>query len=81
MILAYIPFLEPFRHFGNYWWLLGFPLVLGISIAYRATHDGSLEHFWRRVFLFWIKSTVAMGTLAIAMYLFVYFVIPNLRVS
>lgn len=79
--LAWIPFLQPAGAMGSYWWLLMFPLVLGISIAYRATHDHSLDRFWHRVILFAVKSTVAMGSLALAMYLFVYWVIPALRVG
>lgn len=81
MVLGYIPFLEPIRVLGNYWWLLAFPLVLGISVIYRATHDDSLDRFWGRVFAFCIKSTVAMGGLAVGMYLFVYLVLPRLAVT
>ncbi|MSQ90884.1 MAG: hypothetical protein EXS01_05765 [Phycisphaerales bacterium] len=66
---------------GTYWWLLLLPLILGISITYRATHDASLDRFWYRVSLFTAKSMLAMGSLAIVMYLFVYLVIPILRVG
>ena len=80
-LLGWIPFLQPAGSFGNLWWLLMIPLILGISIAYRATHDASIDHFWRRVFMFATKSTLAMGSLALVMYLFVYWVIPILRTT
>ncbi len=80
-ILAWIPILQPGGSLGNYWWLLLFPLVVGISIAYRATHQSDLAGFWRGVLTFSVKSTVAMGSLGAAMYLFVYLVIPMLRVG
>ncbi len=80
-LLGWIPFLQPGGSLGNYWWLLLFPLVLGISIAYRATHDTHLDEFWWRVVRFAVKVTVAMGSLGAAMYLFVYLIIPMLRVG
>ncbi|MSR44297.1 MAG: hypothetical protein EXS15_02935 [Phycisphaerales bacterium] len=80
LLQAWIPLLEPIGDLGSYWWLLMLPLVLGISIAYRATHDESLDRFWYRVFMFTTKSIIAMGSLAAALYLFVYLVIPMLRV-
>lgn len=80
LALAWIPFLEAAGSLGKLWWLLMAPLVLGISIAYRATHDHSLDRFWTRVLLFTGKSTLAMASLALAMYLFVYWVIPLLPV-
>ena len=80
-LLGWIPFLQPAGALGNLWWLLMIPLILGISIAYRATHDASIEQFWQRVFLFVMKSTLAMGSLALVMYLFVYWIIPILRTT
>ena len=79
--LGWIPFLQPAGALGNLWWLLMLPLILGISIAYRATHDASIDQFWQRVFMFVSKSTLAMGSLALVMYLFVYWVIPILRTT
>ncbi len=80
-MIGWIPFLQPAGSLGHLWWLLMIPLILGISIAYRATHDASIEQFWQRVFLFVMKSTLAMGSLALVMYLFVYWIIPNLQTT
>jgi high-affinity Fe2+/Pb2+ permease len=80
-MIGWIPFLQPAGSLGNLWWLLMIPLILGISIAYRATHDASIDQFWQRVFVFVTKSTLAMGSLALVMYLFVYWVIPNLQTT
>ncbi len=80
-LFGWIPFLQPAGSLGNLWWLLMIPLITGISIAYRATHDASIEQFWWRVFLFVMKSTLAMGSLALVMYLSVYWVIPILRTT
>ncbi len=78
-MIGWIPILEPGGSLGHYWWLLLFPLVLGISISYRATHEVELVGFWRRVLRFAFKSTVAMGSLGAVMYLFVYLIIPLVR--
>ncbi len=80
-IIAWIPFLQPAGVPENYWWVLMFPLVFGISIAYRATHDHSIDHFWYRVSLFTAKSILAMGSLALVLYLFVYWIIPIFHVG
>ncbi|MSR69668.1 MAG: hypothetical protein EXS17_04905 [Phycisphaerales bacterium] len=80
-LFGWIPILQPGGSLGNYWWLLLFPLVFGISIAYRATHETQLVGFWWRVVVFTVKSTIAMGSLGAAMYLFVYMIIPLLRVG
>ncbi|MSR29501.1 MAG: hypothetical protein EXS03_08015 [Phycisphaerales bacterium] len=80
-LVAYIPFLEPCGMFGVYYWVLVAPLVFGIAVVYRATHDATLAGFWSRTGLFTIKSTFAMGLLALGMYLFVYFVLPILPAS
>ena len=80
-MIGWIPFLQPAGSLGTLWWLLMIPLIFGISIAYRATHDASIEQFWQRVFLFVMKSTLAMGSLALVMYLSVYWVIPILRTT
>jgi hypothetical protein len=78
LLLAQIPFLAPFTALGVYWWILMVPLVFGIAVVYRATHDASLDRFWTRAGLFTVKSMVAMMGLALALYLFVYLVIPIL---
>ena len=80
-MIGWIPFLQPAGSLGNLWWLLMIPLIFGISIAYRATHDASIDQFWIRVFVFVTKSTLAMGSLALVMYLFVYWIIPILRTT
>ena len=80
-MIGWIPFLQPAGSLGTLWWLLMIPLIFGISIAYRATHDASIDQFWTRVFVFVTKSTLAMGSLALVMYLFVYWIIPILRTT
>lgn len=76
--LGYIPLLQPCGWFGTHWWVLMVPLVFGIAVAYRATHDATIAGFWRGVTRFTTKSMVAMVILAVMMYLFVYLVLPRL---
>ncbi len=77
-MIAYLPFLQPCGLFHTHWWILMVPLVFGIAIAYRATHDATLAGFWGRTGLFTLKSSAAMAILALLMYLFVYVVLPVL---
>ena len=78
-VLAWVPFLQPMTVLGNGWWLLMVPLVFGVAVVHRAIQDPSMDGYWRRVLRLTIKANAMLGSLALAIYLFVYFVIPLLR--
>lgn len=76
--LAYIPFVHPINFFHEWWYLLLAPLSLGISIIYKAVRLETLENFWPQVFVMTLQIVLAMIGLAIALMVFVVYVIPLL---
>lgn len=78
-LLAWLPFLQPMTALGNAWWLLMVPLVFGVAVVRRAVQDPNMDGYWARVLRLTVKANAVLGSLALAIYLFVYFVIPLLR--
>lgn len=78
-LVAWVPFLQPITALGNAWWLLMVPLVFGVAVVHRAVQDQSMDGFWGRVIRLTVKANAVLGSLALAIYLFVYFIIPLLR--
>lgn len=78
-LLAWLPFLQPMTALGNAWWLLMLPLVFGVAVVHRAVQDPNMDGYWARVLRLTVKANAVLGSLALAVYLFVYFVIPLLR--
>lgn len=72
-MLAYTPFFSPLP-IWTYWWVLLFPLVIGISIVYKAIKCNSLRQvpiqaasitFWILICL--VGSAVALSVLVHAL--------------
>lgn len=78
-LVAWLPFLQPITALGNAWWLLMVPLVFGVAVVHRAVQDQSMDGYWGRVIRLTVKANAVLSLLALAIYLFVYFVIPLLR--
>lgn len=78
-LIAWVPFLQPITALGNAWWLLMVPLVFGVAVVHRAVQDQSMDGYWGRVIRLTVKANAVLGSLALAIYLFVYFIIPLLR--
>lgn len=79
-LISWIPFLEPIRGIGNAWWLLALPLIVGISIAYKAVRAGSVDRFWPQVAWFSVRITIIMIALTIGLFVLVRIVVPSLPV-
>lgn len=68
--LAYRPFLDPLDLHALWWWTL-IPLVVGISIAYKAVRVRTFEGYWRQVTLMSVQVLGAMVALAAGVFLLV----------
>jgi hypothetical protein len=80
-LLAYIPFVHPIGWFHIYWYLLLIPLALGISIIYKALRMHDLRLFWRHVLVMTTQIVLGMVALAVALIVFVQWVLPMLPVD
>ena len=79
-LIAWIPFLEPIRGIGNAWWLLSLPLIVGISIAYKAIRAASVERFWAQVAWLSVRVMLIMIALTLGLLVLVRIVVPALPV-
>jgi hypothetical protein len=67
--LAWIPFAQPMTGTIHAWWLWIVPMVVGISITWKAIRLPSLHRYWREVG--WMSGQVLLGMLALAVGLIV----------
>lgn len=77
MILAYTPFIDPLNA-NDWWFLLLFPLALGISVAYKAVRVLDMKIFARQVVIMTVQIILAMIALGFGAYLFVEQVLPRI---
>lgn len=73
--LAWRPFLDPVN-IHDLWFLLLPPLVLGISLAYKAVRVGDLKDLPRQVLVMTVQGTLGMIALGAAAYAFVNHILP-----
>tara|TARA_X000000368_G_scaffold337039_1_gene274804 strand:- start:1389 stop:1625 length:237 start_codon:yes stop_codon:yes gene_type:complete len=78
-MLGWIPFFEPMNAMQSYWYVLLLPMSFGISIIYRALRHKSYASYWRSVFLMTTQIVLGIVAIAIAISLFVQFIVPNLN--
>jgi len=79
-IVAWIPFVSPLPQPGDLWWLLAVPLVVGISMIWKAVRLPSLERYWATVAIMSVQVLAGMAALALALLLLVRGLVPLLPV-
>ena len=79
MTLAWIPFLEPMNAMQSIWYLLLIPMSFGIAVVYRALREATYTTFWRSVLVMTAQIVFGIVSIAIALGIFVQYVIPRLN--
>lgn len=69
------PFLDPIVT-GRWWWFLMLPLVVGISIVYKAIRLPTLCHYRAQVLKMIAQIMAAMVVMAVGLYIIVQVVLP-----
>ena len=77
-LLAWTPFVEPITAVAHVWWALLLPMVVGISVAWKAIRLRSLDGYWRSVCFLSAQLLAGMVALAAALMLLVRVVVPLL---
>lgn len=77
-LLAWTPFLTPLPFVQSAWLWLLIPLVVGISMMYKAARADSLEKYWRQVAIMSLQVLAAFAGLALGFFILVQFVVPLL---
>jgi len=76
-LLAYTPFIDPINVHRT-WYLLLFPLALGISITYKAMRVGDMGQYIKQVLVMTAQIVGFMVLLGIASYVLIQHVIPRI---
>ena len=77
MLLAdWIPFVSPMNWMQSIWYITLIPLALGISMIYKAIRVTHLRTYWTQVGMLTIQIVLTIVLLAIALIVFVRFIIP-----
>ena len=80
-VLAYTPFKTPINALHDWWYLLLIPLAFGIALTYKAMRLYDLRYIWTQTLLMTAQIVLAMIGLAIALAIFVLWIIPRLPVE
>lgn len=69
------PFLDPLP-WESYWYLLLFPMALGISIAYKSVRVVDMKKFWPPVLVMTVQIAAGMIALGAFTFVFVQYILP-----
>ena len=75
-MLGWVPFLEPMNAMQSVWHVFLLPMSFGISVTYRALREQSYATYWRSVCVMTTQIVCGIAAIAIALGLFVQFIIP-----
>lgn len=74
-MLAWRPFLDPLAVHG-WWYLFLFPLVIGISVTYKAIRLPSLDRIWWQTGKMTIQVVAALLAMSVLLFILVQWIIP-----
>jgi len=78
-MMAWIPFMQPMNALQSTWYLLLIPMAFGIAVIYRALREESYATYWRSVVIMTGQIVFGIAAIALALGMFVQFVIPLLN--
>ena len=78
-MLGWTPFLEPMNAMQSWWYLLLIPLAFGIAVIYRALREEDYGIYWQSVIIMTVQIVLGIVGIAIALGMFVQWVIPLLN--
>ena len=78
-MLAWIPFLEPMNALQGLWYLLLVPMSFGIAVVYRSLREQTYATYWRSVFIMTGQVVFGIAAIAVALMVFVQWIIPILN--
>jgi hypothetical protein len=78
-VLAWTPFLEPMNAMQSIWYLLLLPMSFGIVVVYRALREEIYATYWRSVLVMTAQIVFGIAAIAVALAIFVQYVVPLLN--
>jgi hypothetical protein len=80
-LLAWIPLIEPLPGAAQWWWPWIVPMVVGVSITWKAIRLRKLDRFWPEVARMSGQVLLGMTALAAGLMLLVRVVLPMLPID
>lgn len=77
-MMAWIPFLQPIPGLLGFWYLLCIPLVIGVAMVYKALWMPEGRSWAQQVWVMSVLMVSGLVGLAVAVGVFVQFIIPRL---
>ncbi|MFM7807555.1 MAG: hypothetical protein ACKPEA_06440 [Planctomycetota bacterium] len=77
-LLAWMPFMQPMPGAIHWWWALIVPMVLSVSVTWKAIRLQRLDSYWTEVSWMTAKVLAGMTALALALIVLVQWVVPLL---
>ncbi|GEM_PF-687106 len=77
LLMAYRPFLDPLP-LQRAWYLLLFPLCLGIAVTYKAVRVPDMRRYWRDVAIFTTQLVLSVVVVGGLMFWVVLWVLPRI---
>ena len=76
LLASWIPFVSPMNWLQSLWYITLIPLAIGIAMIYKAIRVTHLRTYWAQVGMLSSQIVLTIVLLAIALILFVRFIIP-----
>lgn len=76
--LAWTPLLQPMPGAIQWWWVLVVPLVLGVSVVWKAVRLSAMDRYWREVVTMSVQVLLGMAALAAGLMILVRVIVPML---
>ncbi len=76
LIASWIPFVGPMNWMQSVWYISLIPLAIGIAMIYKAIRVTHLRTYWAQVGMLSVQIVCTIVLLAIALIVFVQFIIP-----
>lgn len=76
LLAAWRPFLDPLDVHAT-WWVWAIPMVIAVSVAYKAVRLPSLKRYWWHVLRMSVQILAAMVLMAVGLYVIVEIVVTR----
>ena len=76
LLAAWVPFIGPMNWMQSIWYVTLIPLAVGIAMMYKAIRVTHLRTYWTQVATLSAQIIAVIVLLAIALIVFVQFIIP-----
>ncbi|MFM1830418.1 MAG: hypothetical protein RLZZ558_758 [Planctomycetota bacterium] len=78
IMAAWTPLLQPLPGAIHWWWIMVVPMVLGVSVVWKAVRLPAMHRYWREVAMMSMQVLLGMVALAAGLMILVRVIVPML---